>query len=153
MESLGARITTDFKTAMKEGGVKLDTLRLLRAALHNREIEKRSKGEPTDLGDADVLEIISREIKKRREAMEMFTKAGREESAAQEKAEMGILETYLPPQMNEGEIKEVIKKAIAATGASTAKDFGKVMGESMKALKGKADASLVSRLMKEALGG
>ncbi len=153
MESLIARITADFKTAMKEGGIKLDTLRLLRAALQNREIEKRSKGESTDLVDADVLEVVSREIKKRREAAEMFLKGGREDSAVQEKAELAILETYLPPQMNEREVKEVIQKAIAVTGATAAKDFGKVMGEAMKTLKGKADTSVVSRLMKEALGG
>lgn len=150
--SLITRITGEFKTAMKEKGVKLDTLRLLRAALHNREIEKRAKGELMDLADADVLEVVTREIKKRREAMEMFAKGGRADSAAQEKAELGILEAYLPPQMNEGEIKETIKEAIATTGAASAKDFGKVMAEAMKTLKGKADASLVSRLIKEALG-
>jgi len=138
---------------MKEGGVRLDTLRLLRAALHNREIEKRSKGESEGLTDEDVLGVVTREIKKRREAIEMFSKGGRDDSAAKEKAELGVLEVYLPPQMDEGEVKEVIRKVVAATGATSAKDFGKVMGEAMKVLKGKADASVVSRLMKEALEG
>lgn len=152
MESLIARITSDFKTTMKTGGIKLGTLRLLRAALHNREIEKRSKGETCDLTDEDVLEVVMREIKKRREAMEMFAKGGREDSAAQEKAELAILEIYLPPQMSEEDAKKVITEAVKKTGAVTAKEFGKVMSEAMKALKGKADSSLISRLIKEQLG-
>lgn len=151
-ESLKEKIKNDFTAAMKEGGVRLDTLRLLRAALHNREIEKRAKSGTAEITEEEALEIVMREIKKRREAAEMYTQGGRAELATQEKKELNVLEDYLPPQMGEEEIRQVVAEAIKKIGATDAKATGKIMGEAMKTLKGKADSAVVSRIIKEGLG-
>lgn len=150
-ESLKEKIKNDFTAAMKKGGIRLDTLRLLRAALHNREIEKRAKSGVLEITEEETLEIVIREIKKRREAAELYAQGGRVELAAQEKNELKVLEVYLPPQMSEKEIKQVVTGAIKKIGATDAQAFGKIMGEAMKTLKGKADSAIVSRIIKEGL--
>lgn len=121
-------------------------LRSLKSALKNKEIEKQK-----DLEDADVMGVIQSQIKSRRDSVDMYEKGGRAELAEKEKKEIEILQKYLPEQMSEAEVRELVKKAIADTGASEIKDMGKVMGSVMPQTKGKADGSLISRIVKEEL--
>lgn len=126
-----------------------DTLRLLMSALQNRGIEKKGKGEAEMLTDEETLEIIRREAKRRKEAITLYTQGNRQDLVDREAKELKVLETYLPTLMSEEDIKKVIEKVVAEYGAVDAKDFGKVMSVAMKELKGKADATIVTRLLKE----
>lgn len=156
---LKEKITTDIKEAMKAGDTeRLGVLRMLASAIANRTIEKRAKsssissgqtGKDDALTDDEVLEVIAKEAKKRRESIAVFTSGGRGDLAAQEEKELGILAAYLPEQMSEDEIKRVIERIIAS---ASVKEFGPVMKAVMAELKGKADAALVSTLVKEKLG-
>ncbi|MFH1181212.1 MAG: GatB/YqeY domain-containing protein [bacterium] len=162
---LKSKIQEDLKAALKSGlEIELSTLRMLLASLASRETEKRTKiwKEKPDLPiseieekgrliDEEIIEAISSEIKKRREAISGYEKGGRQESADKEKKEMEVLQKYLPEQLGEEEIKKLVKEAVAKTGAKEQKDIGKVMTELMPKVKGKADASLVSKIVKELL--
>ncbi len=153
--TLFERITADAASAVKGGDeARRDTLRFLLSSLHNRAIEKRGKGDSEALTDEDVMGVVEREVKKRKEAADLFEKGGRAESAAKERAESGILEEYLPAALPESEIERLVDEAIKSTGASSVKDMGKVMGAVMKAAKGaRVDASAVGAKAKEKLGG
>ncbi len=126
---------------------------MLRAQLHNREIEKRAKEGDATLTDDEVLDIVAREVKKRREAAELFTKGGRNDLVEKEQGEMKILSHYLPTQMSDDEVEGIVTKAIVETGASTEKDFGKIMGLVTKQTKGRADTKRISELVKSKLAG
>lgn len=157
------RIVNDAALAVKAGDeARRDTLRFLLSSLHNREIEKRSaslkqgeaggKGEKEGLSDEDVMSVVEREVKKRKEAIEFFEKGNRAAQAAKEKAELTILEGYLPAALPEAEVEKLVDEAIRATGAESVKDIGKVMGAVMKAAKGaRVDASAVGLKVKEKL--
>lgn len=146
------RINKDLIQALKDKNeVKLGTLRLFLASAHNREIEKRGKGEDPDLTDEEVLEVLRREAKKRKESIEIYGKGGRLDLADKEAAELKILENYLPAQLDPKEAEKIIDEAIERVNPSGAKDFGKVMGEAMKKLKGIADSGLVNKIIKEKL--
>ncbi|MFA6365045.1 MAG: GatB/YqeY domain-containing protein [Candidatus Paceibacterota bacterium] len=150
--SLEEKLKSDFEVAFKSRNVIVaDTLRLLVSALHNRAIEKRGKGEGEKLSDEETLEITRREVKKRKEAIALYTQGKREDLAEKERAECNVLEIYLPAQMDEDTIKKEVQKIVSAAGEVNAKDFGKVMGIVMKELKGKADAAVVTRILKEFL--
>lgn len=125
-----------------------DTLRLLSSALQNRAIEKKGKGELDVLTDEDVLEIIRREVKRRRDAAVLYTQGNRADLAAQEEKELKVLEVYLPTLMSEEEVVKSIDTILASMGPVDAKEFGKIMGIVMKELKGKADAALVTKVLK-----
>lgn len=125
-----------------------DTLRLLSSALQNRAIEKKGKGESDVLTDEDVLEIIRREVKRRRDAAVLYTQGNRADLAAQEEKELKVLEVYLPTLMSEEEVVKSIDTILASMGPVDAKEFGKIMGIVMKELKGKADAALVTKVLK-----
>jgi uncharacterized protein YqeY len=103
------------------------------------------------LVEEEVLEVISSEIKKRKEAILLFEKGERQELAEKEKREIGILQNYLPEQLPEEELRKLVKEAIEKTGAKEMKDMGKIMAELMPKVKGKADGSLVSKIVKELL--
>lgn len=124
-------------------------LRMLISAITYYEIQKGGAG--YEATDEDVLSVIDKQVKQRKDSIEQFEKAGRQELADKEKAEMALLEKYLPEQMSEEEVRELVKEAIEQTGASSPQDMGKVMGALMPKVKGKADGGLVSRLVKEAL--
>jgi hypothetical protein len=142
-------INADLKAAMKSGdAARLGTLRMLAAAIHNREIEKHGKG---GLTADDVLDVAQKEAKKRKESIQLFMQGGRPDLAATETAELAILKVYLPEELGEEEVRKVVAAAIKATQPQGAKDFGKVMGAAMKELKGRADSTLVTALIKEAL--
>jgi len=149
--TLRERIAADLKAAMKAGDrVRLETLRTMRAVLLEREIEKR--GAAGGITAEDEVAALTTAAKKRKESIELFTKGGRPELAAQEQAELAIIQEYLPRQMGRDEIAAVIRTVIAATGASGAGDFGRVMPLVMKEVKGKADGKMVQELVKQSLG-
>ena len=145
---LKQKISNDMKDAMRaKEKMRLGTIRMLLAAIKQREIDER-----ITLVDADVLSIINKMIKQRRESLEQYQSAERHDLAEQEQNEINILENYLPQQLSEAEIHEAIKKAIASTGATSIKDMGKLMGALKSELQGKADMSVVSKLVKDSLG-
>lgn len=143
-------IQEDLKQAMlAKDEFKLSTLRMLKSALQYFEIQKGGAGYTAT--DEDVLEVVGKEIKKRRESIEMYRNGGRDELAEKEEKELQILQAYLPEQMSEDEVRKLVKEAISATGAATPQDMGKVMGALMPKVKGKADGNLVSRIVREKL--
>jgi len=140
-------IQTDMKTAMKAGEKeRLSVIRMLLAALQIREIEARE-----DLSDSDVLQIIEKQIKQRMDSAKQFAEAGRDDRAAQEKVEGEILRAYLPEQLSEGELSEMLAEVIQSTGASSMKDMGQVMAELRKRAQGRTDMGVLSGLVKARL--
>lgn len=147
--SLTEKINEDLKSAMKSGDqVRLMTVRSIRAQLI--ELSKRGTGQITP---EDELGALLAGSKKRKEAIEMYEKAGRADLVASEKAELEIIQTYLPKQMDKEEAAKIIDGIVAQTGATNIKDIGKVMAPAMKELKGKIDGSVVQELVKQRLGG
>lgn len=146
---LKVQIAEDIKAAMKaREQTKLTTLRMLSAAIKQKEVDER-----VDLDDAAVLAIIEKQIKQRNEAAAQFEAGGRPDSAAAEKAEVALLSAYLPAQLSEAEVLEHIRAIVKSVGASGPQDMGKVMGAAKSALAGKADMSKVSGLVKQVLAG
>jgi uncharacterized protein YqeY len=153
MALLRERINNDLIQALKnKEDLKVQTLRLLSAVIHNREIEKRAKGEEGVLTDDEIAGLVIKEVKKRKEAIDLYLKGGRPELADKENAEIKILEAYLPAQMSEEEIRKALGPILDSIKPQGPKDFGRVMGVLMKELKGKADAELVGKIVREALG-
>ena len=124
-------------------------LRMVLSAINYYEIEKGGAG--YEANEEDVMSVVQKEAKQRRDSIEEFTKAGRQELADKEQKELEILQKYLPEQLSEEEIKKLVDEAISQTGASNISDMGKVMGALMPKIKGKADGSLVSKIVKESL--
>jgi uncharacterized protein YqeY len=145
--SLQDRLTEDLKQAMRQGDERRkSTVRLVRAAITNAQIER---GE--ELGDDEVLAVIAKEAKQRREAITEFAKAGRQDLVDQEEEELRILLSYLPAQMSRDEIEVAARQVIAEVGATSMAQMGEVMRRLMSQLKGKADGSLVNQVVKEVL--
>jgi uncharacterized protein YqeY len=131
------RFLTDLKEAMKaRENVRVDTLRMVISALKNKKIDLRA-----DLTHEDILAVLSAEAKKRREAFDAFTQGGRQELAEKEAAELVIIEGYLPKQLTEAEVRELVAQAKNKTGATTRKEMGKVMGVIVPQIKGRFDGS------------
>ncbi len=150
--SLLETIKTDLKTALKEKqSFTTGVLRLLLSVFHNKEIEKKGKGLEPQLSDEEIIEILSREVKKRKEAIEIYKQGGRDDLAQKENQELEIIKKCLPEQLSEEEIEKIVVKVIEEIGASDPKNFGKIMGEAMKELKGRADAKIVSETVKKQL--
>ena len=126
------------------------TIRMVLTAITNEEVSGK---EARVLSDAEIITVLSREAKKRREASEEFAKAGREDKALEEKAEGEVIARYLPEQMSEEDVKKLVAAAIASTGAAGPADMGKVMGVLKPQVAGKADGGMVSTLVKAALAG
>ena len=145
--SLQDRVQTDIAAAMRGGdALRRDVLRMVASAAYN--VEKR-EGRP--LTDDEFLAVLSREVKTRRESVEAFRTGGREDLAAKEEAEIAILGEYLPAALTEDEIAALVHEGIAATGASSARDMGKVMGWLAPRTRGRADGKHVSELVVQAL--
>ena len=145
--NLKEKFTTDLKESMKsKDEVKVSTIRFLMSAIHNVEIEKGK-----DMVDEDIVTIIQKQVKQRRESIEGFEKGNRPELVEKEKREMEILQEYLPEQISSSDIELMVDKAINDTSSSEQKDIGKVMGKLSGDLKGKADMGLVSKLVREKL--
>lgn len=145
--SLKARINDDLKAAMRGGDVaRRDALRLLTAALKQREIDDRR-----ELVDTDVVAIIDKMLKQRRESIAQFEKGGRQDLADKEKYELGVLQAYMPQGLSDAEIDRAVTAAILDTGAKGASDMGRVMAALKPGLAGRADMSKVSALVKSRL--
>jgi len=145
--SLRDRIQADVTAAMRSGdALRRDVLRMAQNAVYA--VEKREHREPTD---DDVTAILTREVKTRRESVEAFRKGAREDLAAKEEAEIAILTEYLPEQLDDAAIRDLVGEAVVATGASSARDLGKVMGWLSPRARGRADGRRVSELVAQAL--
>ena len=144
---LRERINDDIKAAMRGGDTrKRDALRLLTAALKQREVDERK-----ELADADVVSLIDKLIKQRRDSIAQFEKGGRQDLVENEQFEITVLQAYMPQALSESEIEAAIAEVIAATGAKAPSDMGKVMGALKGKLAGKADMTKVSALVKAKL--
>lgn len=149
---LHQKISDDLKDALKSGNqTKISTLRMVLSSLHNKEIEKKGKGQGLKLSEEETIGVLMSEAKKRKESIEAYLKSNRNDLADKERKELEIITVYLPKQLSEEEIKKIVQETIQKIGAQSEKDFGKAMGLLMKELKGKADATLVSKILKEAL--
>ena len=141
------KIKKETNEALKEKNeVKLSTLRMLGSEIHNAQIDSKE-----ELGDEEVIKIIQKEAKKRKDAIEAYEKAGALERLEQEKQELAILQEYLPEEMGDEEIKTIIQESISQLGAKGPEDMGKVMGVVMGKTKGRADGNKVSSLVRELL--
>ncbi|NWL86864.1 MULTISPECIES: GatB/YqeY domain-containing protein [unclassified Paenibacillus] len=145
--NLSERLNEDMKQAMKsQDKFKLSTIRMVRSTIKNLEIDLKRT-----LDDNEVLDILSREIKQRKDALQEFEKAGREDLAASARAEVEIIAVYLPKQLTEEEIKVIVQQTIQETGASSKADMGKVMSALMPKVKGRADGKLVNQAVQQSL--
>ncbi|MBI2429284.1 MAG: GatB/YqeY domain-containing protein [Ignavibacteriales bacterium] len=146
--NLKDKITEDLKSAMKSGEkLRIETLRMLRAQI----LEFEKSGMNRAMTDDDDMKILLSSVKKRKESIEQYEKAGRKELADQELKEIEIIQAYLPKQMTKEEAEIVIVKVIAEVGATSVKDFGKVMPAVMKELKGKVDGKIINEIVKQKL--
>jgi len=147
--SLNEKINADIKEAMKaRETLRLETLRSIRAAI----LEFEKSGVDREMTSDDELKILNSAVKKRRDAIEQYTNAGRTEAAAKEQQELDILMSYLPSQLTADEVRDAIRGIIANVGATGPSDFGKVMGVAVKQLKGRTDGSTIQAVVKELLG-
>lgn len=147
--TLKERITEDMKSAMRASDKeRLSTIRMVQAAIKQREVDERIA-----LDDAQVLAVLEKMVKQRRESIAAFEQGGRADLADKEKAEIAVLTAYLPEQLSEAEVDALIRAAIAETGAASMKDMGKVMGAVKAKAAGRADMGAVSARIKAALAG
>jgi uncharacterized protein YqeY len=143
------RITEDMKTAMRAGEKeRLATIRLILSAIKQREVDERIQ-----LDDTQVLAVVEKMVKQRKESIAQFEAGGRADLVAKEQAEMAVLQTYLPAQMSGAEIDALIAEAVASTGAASIKDMGKVMAAVKAKAQGRADMGAVSARIKQKLSG
>jgi uncharacterized protein YqeY len=147
--ALQDRLVDEMKEAMRSGqSAKVSTIRMIRAALKNREIER---GKDRPLTDQDTLEVIQSGIKQRRDAIEQFQKGGRSDLVAKEEEEVAILQGFLPPPLSERELDDLVRAAGVEVGASGMKDMGKVMKTTMSRVAGRAEGGTVSAAVKRYL--
>lgn len=150
--SLRARFTEEMKKAMiAKEQQRLSTIRLMIAALKDRDIAARPLGVTDGIPDDQILSMLSGMVKQRRESIEQYEKGNRPDLVAQEKAEIEVIESFMPKQMSEDEVKAVVEKILAETGATSVKDLGKVMAELKGKYAGQMDFSKASALAKEKL--
>lgn len=144
------KIQDDLKSAMiSKDEEKLSTIRMLKSAIQYFEIQKGGSG--YEATDEDVVEVIGREVKKRKESIVLYEKGERQELADKEKREMNFLSQYMPAQLSNEEVEKLVEEAISQTNASSMQDMGKVMGMLSPKIKGKADGGIVSSLVRERL--
>ena len=149
MSILKTRLSDDMKAAMKGGDKqKLGTIRLVQAAIKQREVDERIQ-----LDDAQVLAVLEKMLKQRRDSVTQYEAAQREDLAAQERYEIGVIESYLPAQLSDAEIDALIAQAIADAGATSARDMGKIMALLKQRAAGRADFGALSQKVKAKLAG
>jgi hypothetical protein len=147
--SLKARLTDDMKAAMKSGEKdRLGVIRLVNAAIKQREVDER-----IELDDAQVLAVLEKMLKQRKDSVTQYEAANREDLAAVERFEIGVIQAYLPAQLSAAEIEAIVTKAVAESGAASPKDMGKVVALVKPQVAGRADMGQVSMLVKHKLGG
>jgi hypothetical protein len=150
--SLKDRIGEDIKTAMKaKDKIRLETVRSIKKAILEKEVALRPQGQDS-LTEEQEIELLAQQAKQRRDSIEQFQQAGREDLVTKETQELAIIETYLPKQLDEEELTTVLEEIIASVGANSPKDLGKVMGVAMKQLKGKAEGKKIQEIVKSKLG-
>lgn len=146
--SLKDRLLDDMKTAMKEkDSIRKNSVQMVRSAV--LQIEKDNR---ITLDDDGIIEVIAKEVKKRRDSLPEYEKSGRQDLIDNLKAEIDVLMQYLPQQLTEEELEVIVKQAIQDTGASSARDMGKIMQEVMPKVTGRADGRMVSQIVKKLLG-
>lgn len=151
MSAIYEKILADLKDAMRNKDTqRLQVLRSLKSKILEREISER-KGGDVSLSDEQVQEVLMKSAKQRKESISQYKEAGRADLAQTEEYELGIIEDYLPEMLSEDEIRDIVKNVIDKTGASSKSDMGKVMGTLMPRVKGKADGSVVNRIVRELL--
>lgn len=145
--TIAERLEADLKEALKaRDTLRTSTIRLARAAMKNAEIDRRRP-----LTDAEAIEVIQREVKRRREAIDGFERGGRSDLVAREQLEMAILLGYLPPPLDEADLRRIVAEVAAETQAATDRDFGRVMGQVMRRVAGRAEGRTVERIVREVL--
>ncbi|KGG81363.1 GatB/YqeY domain-containing protein [Caloranaerobacter azorensis] len=145
--SFKERLMADLKASMKnKDKVRKDVITMVRAAIKQREVDER-----IELNDEDIIELIAKQVKQKKDALKDFEKGGRQDLVELTQKEIDILMEYLPKQLSEDEIDEIVKAAIEEIGASTMKDMGKVMSYVMPKVKGRADGSLVNKIVRQYL--
>jgi uncharacterized protein len=145
--SLNDRLNEDMKQAMRsQDKFRLSVIRMVRSSIKNIEIDQRKT-----LDDQEVLDVLNREIKQRKDSLQEFEKAGRQDLVDQLKQELDVLSVYMPQQLSEDEVKEIVQQTIHEVGASSKADMGKVMGALMPKVKGRADGKLVNQIVQQAL--
>lgn len=152
--SLKERLSGDFKDALREKNQeKLGVLRLVLNAVKQKELEKRASSPEgnLELSEQELIAVLNSEAKKRKEASQQFETGGRNELAAKERAELEIIQQYLPQQLSNEEVKKMVQEAIISTGATSIQQVGQVIGEVIKRGQGRVDGSLVSTFVKEEL--
>ncbi len=148
MSGLLKKLQDEMKAAMKSGDKeRLSTIRMLISEIKKVQIDKKK-----ELSNEEIIQILQRYAKQRKESIKQYTEAGREDLAQKEERELKIVQEFLPQQLSEEEIEKIVEEAISETGASSMKDMGKVMKVVMEKVKGRADGSLVSSIVKKKLG-
>jgi len=146
------KLNEDLKTALKGGdSFKTGVIRMILTSVKNKEIEKRSKGQESALTEEELIALLMKEAKKRKESADIYKQGGRDDLAQKEEQEFEFIKNYLPEQLSEEEIEKIVKVAIEKTNAKEIKDIGRVMAEAMKELKGKAQPGVVSEIIKRNL--
>lgn len=149
--SLKDRISEDIKTAMKaKDKLRLETVRSIKKFILEKEVSLRPQGQES-LTETQEIEVLAQQAKQRRDSIEQYRQAGRDDLAQKEAEELAIIEEYLPGQLSDEEVADVIEEIITKTGATSAKDMGKVMGPVMQQLKGRADGQKIQAIVKEKL--
>jgi len=147
------RITAELKEAMRaKDSTRLSTLRLISAAIKDKDIAARGEGNDSGVSDADILAILAKMIRQREESATTYEQAGRLELAEKERAEIGVIEEFLPRQLDEGEIEAAVRAAIEEVGASSIRDMGRVMGALKAKYAGQMDFARAGAAVKAALG-
>jgi uncharacterized protein YqeY len=148
-ETLKQRLQQDMKAAMRaKDAERLGTIRLIMAAIKQREVDER-----IELDDQQVLEVLTKMVKQRRDSLSQYQQAGRQDLADQESAELALIDEYLPPALGDVELEALVDEAISAVGAQSPQDMGKVMGQLKPRIQGRADMGKVSGLVKGRLSG
>ncbi len=148
MSALKDQLVNDMKAAMRDkDSARLEVIRMLRAAIQRKEVDDQ-----VELNDDEVLAVIQKQIKQANDSIKQFEQGGREDLAAKEKSELAIMQQYMPEQLSVEELQSLVNEALAATGAESIKDMGKVIGMLKPKIQGRADMGQLSQMIKAALG-
>ena len=152
-DSILDRLNEDLKAAMRnKDKVRLRTLRSLRSALKNKEIDQREEGVETVLSEQDQLSVLRKQVNQRKDSIEQYEDAGRDDLVQKEEEELEVLEEYMPAQMDDDELRSHLEGIIEDVGAESMADMGPVMGRAMDDLRGRVDGSRVQQMVRELLG-
>jgi uncharacterized protein YqeY len=153
-DGLRTKISDELKTAMKAGDkLRVSTLRLVASAIKDRDIQNRTAGPDSGVNDAQIVEVMAKMVKQRQESVAIYEQGGRPELAQQERSEIDIIQSFMPKQLSEAEVKSVVAAVIQETGAQSVKDMGKVMAGLKAKYAGQMDMAKAGGAVKSQLGG